>query len=693
MSLAADSYLLGAVFLIVVLGAAALVAEMLMSRRLGHLAGSERALAWVLLWTTSFLLANLLPLTLGLLSRPAVLICAGLLLLGVWRLPAKPGGAAFPLPEPLGDDGPLSRAIAALALLAVTLFTLQFLRRNGGVPVDRTDALAFQLPGVGRWIQDGSLWSNIEFLPNLPVGNYPNNGDLMFLGAILPWRNDALVRFVDLPFLAMTALAVYVAARELRAGKTASILLAAAVLAIPSVSVSALDAVKPDTFMLATFGAGVAFLLRHRRTDALSDLVLAGLGIGLALGSRWYGLSAAVVVIGVWLLAQLWARRGPRDLAPRLGVLAGLALAGGAVWFARNWITTGNPLFPVQVGALGVTVFDAPTTYLLEEQGWNIAHYLADGRVVRESILPDYRDALGFTGLVLVAGTLAATIGALARRGRDADAPAVLVVAAATAGIVLAYLITPGGAAGPDGHPAPGIVGANVRWVMPAGMLAAVLVAVSITRIRGWTRIVLELAVLAATVDGVARSFGASRPKVLAVTLLVLGGVALAAKLADPWRAGLRSAVSARATVLAGTATLAVAVALGYVNQQNYNEYRYAKLDPTFAWLQDHAAPGSRVGLATGGSVGAGTVPVWPLFGARIRNSVEFVGPFRRGMLRTYQNESEVFARLASERYDYVLVRAWRPDARPSREARAALEAGMVPVARGRYVLFRSEDS
>ena len=61
----------------------------------------------------------------------------------------------------------------------------------------------------------------------------------------------------------------------------------------------------PDVVMYATFSGGLLFLLRHGRTGVRAELALAGLGFGLALGTKWYGVSSFAVVLIVWAAARL----------------------------------------------------------------------------------------------------------------------------------------------------------------------------------------------------------------------------------------------------------------------------------------------------------------------------------------------------------------------------------------------------
>ena len=102
-----------------------------------------------------------------------------------------------------------------------------------------------------------------------------------------------------------------------------------------------------------------------------SWLVLAGVFLGFALGTKYIGLFAAGL-LGLASLALAVRRRDA--LAPCL--LAGTAAAVAAPWYARNAWTTGNPLFPFHPELFGESPWwsaaDVQSALLSLREGYGI---------------------------------------------------------------------------------------------------------------------------------------------------------------------------------------------------------------------------------------------------------------------------------------------------------------------------------
>ncbi|MDQ3936545.1 MAG: hypothetical protein M3340_18140, partial [Actinomycetota bacterium] len=100
-------------------------------------------------------------------------------------------------------------------------------------------------------------------------------------------------------------------------------------------------------------------------------------------------------------------------------------------------------------------------------------------------------------------------------------------------------------------------------------------------------------------------------------------------------------------------ATLLAAV--GHARQREFNDGRYEDGDAAIAWIARHAQDGHRIGLAGVWSV-EGRAPVWPAFGERLGNHVEFVGPTVDEQLREYARRDRWAEAVRAGGYDLLLV-------------------------------------
>lgn len=679
-------YLAGLAFFTGTLGACGLVARVVLIRRLPAVTGAPALVAGGLVALAAVIASHIAPGAIGMLSRESVLVASLLLLLGASRLRNLRGGPEAAAPRP----GPRrTLALAALGSAAVVAYVTAGYAQLATTAPTHVDALSFGLPGVADWIRTGSIWHVGEFVPLFMIRTYPNNGDVLFLASMLPWDNDAFVRLVPLPLLGLTGVALYALGRELRAPAAVSALVASTVVASRIVAFPALDQVKPDAFMYATFAGGLLFLARHARTRATSDLVLGGVGLGLAFGSRWYGVSAAVVVVAVWAVAHLLARVPPRSVLRQGAALAGCVLAGGGFWLVRNLALTGNPLYPVKLELGGVTLLDAPRDLLTEKLGYTLLDRLGQPGILGDYILPDYRAALGLPGLVLALGTLFGAwqlIRVIRRRGFGEPPARVVALLAVTAGLVAAYAVTPASGQGTAEAPLEGLIGGNARWLVPALLSAAGVAAWAVGR-AGRLRLGWELLLVTAVLAGLADSFDVSFAELTlaAVAAGVAAGVVGAAVLA------LRRSWPVAAI---GTgAALTLLATGGHALQRDYNAARFRGASPTLDWVLSHARSGRQVGVA--GDWTAGFVPTYGLFGPRLGNDVRYVGRLNRGQVTQFSDPDGFKRELARGRYD-VLVIGRQPDPdldslRPQAPLSRPPEARWAE-ATGRYARVAADD-
>ena len=665
--------LAGALLFALLLALVAAATALVVRRRLRHLDRLELAMAGVVVGTGVLIAVHLVPLMLGILTRGTV-IAAALLAVGLAALvrpagpiAARPQRAPADRPTPPGDQ--VSWALAALAAAFAAIAALADLGRWAGDELVGVDPLTFHLPNVGRWIQNGSMWHIDQFVPLLAHGNYPNNGDVVLLSTVMPWHNDFLVRLPITFFLVTMALAVFAVARELRASHAVSVLAAAAAVSLPVVGIATIPRALPDSLMWTTFACGILFLLRHARSDRRSDLVLAGVALGIAAGTKWYGVSSVAVAGVIWVAARLLARRTGAAAVLRDGVLVGaLSLLGTLPWLLRNLLLSDNPVFPLKVSPFGITIFDAPADVIRDQAGFTIADYAGEPDVLRQ-LAGEIVEGLGIAP-ILCGVALVVAIVLAGRRGRAAE-PRVLLLAVTAVALGLLYTVTPATALGLRGDPS--LAHGNTRYAVPALLIALPVVAWLAGRLPRAARLTVEAVLAATALSGAYRGYEVAGPRDLVLAAAVL--LALGAAGWATWRLRAQRAVLAAAAV----AALLVGLAAAHRIEGAINDGRYRGIDRAVDTLLRIAPEGRRIGLASDWSIG-GLSPVWPAFGTRIGNEVEYVGEFVDGFLTPYRSEALFQEALRHGGFDILVVGRgfYPPEATP--EQRWAMNAGWRTV-------------
>jgi 4-amino-4-deoxy-L-arabinose transferase-like glycosyltransferase len=637
--LAAVEYLTGVVLLAVTGGSAVAIAALVVRRRLADMPPYARGAAAGLIVAAALIAAYLLPATVGVLDRLTAAACSVLLVAAVAfgvRARSRPAAAAVPAPrEPLP-----SRLLAFVATALVAGWSLAAAWVASVTPSTGHDTLTFHLPNVVTWLQTGSVWRVDQFEPLLANGYYPQNGDVLSLALIAPFGDDAFVRLLGVASLALAALAVYALARELSAPPAAAALASALLASLPIAVLTAEEGGKTDLMCLAALAAGGLFLVRHARGGDGRDLALAGLGLGLAFGTKWYGVTSVAAIVAVWAVVRLAKRPPVPRFVREVAVLGALCAAAGGLWLLRNWIVGGNPVAPVQVELGGLTVFSAAPDPVRDCTGFAVADYLTSPDVLRQTLWPIYRFSLGPGALPLLGALL---IGPLLCRDRRVA----LTLTALGALLLAIYAITPYSAFGGQGQPV--FAGPNVRYALPAFAVAAALLATLLPRL-GRLRPLAELLTVVAIADGLRRGLlvpGSTFAAGVAAAAVVVAVVVAVSRVA-PRRLPRRY-------VAAGLALCAfAALLLGYARQREFHDHRYRGADPALDVLA-HTPPGTRVALA-GFESGMSPSHVLPAFGAELQNRVTYAGPTVDGQLRTYEDPAALARAVERGGYDYLLV-------------------------------------
>lgn len=209
------------------------------------------------------------------------------------------------------------------------------------------DDLAYHATLPAWWARTGTL----EVVPLNYQGYYPANAELFALWFVAPFRSDALANASVFAWLALLALGFAAIAREHELALLPVALALACFVLSPAVGFFAGTFSANDLALAALGVAMLAFAGCGDERGGAGRALLSGLAGGLALGTK-VSIAPQVALVALW-----WGSRqlggGPR--AQRLGLFSAGVLLGGGYWYARNWLLTGNPIYPAELGP-----FDGP---------------------------------------------------------------------------------------------------------------------------------------------------------------------------------------------------------------------------------------------------------------------------------------------------------------------------------------------
>jgi hypothetical protein len=206
------------------------------------------------------------------------------------------------------------------------------------------DGLMYHLHGPKLFLQAG----RILLLPDT-WANYPFTLEMLYtLG--MAFGSDTFARLIHLIYGVLLVLATFCLGRRYLGGDEGWIAVVI-LLGVPILPFWA-SLAYTDMAGLYEFLAMYALVL-WKENQQRRWLVLAGLMMGWALGSRYLAVGG-LGVLGLWVIWQC-RYQGLRNIFIN-GIIFGLtAVLLGSPWYIKNWLWSGNPVYPFFFGGLGWT--------------------------------------------------------------------------------------------------------------------------------------------------------------------------------------------------------------------------------------------------------------------------------------------------------------------------------------------------
>ncbi len=321
----------------------------------------------------------------------------------------------------------------------------------------------YHITNLVTWAHTHNIWHLPYQSPGVFTSTHPGNGELLAVGMLFATGRDQLVYTTFALLAAVCIIAAASIARDLGGRPDSAALTMTALIASPIVYGTQAHSLLTDVSAAAPLLAGVACLLRARREHNPRWIVFAGVALGLAMGAKYTVLFLAPVVALVGVLA-LRPRKQTWWLAPGMAFFA-------APWLVRNWIGTGNPIFPQGLHVLGKQLFAGGSSSFDVYKATIASHVLAR----RWHVLGTWWHLLWhFWGFSLVLPVVAVAF-AFFVRPRRVDR---MLLAGLCVLSIMIYAVTPYTGAGVQGNAA--LMGANLRYLIPAALVGVSLAAVVI---------------------------------------------------------------------------------------------------------------------------------------------------------------------------------------------------------------------
>ncbi len=602
-------YLLGTACLLSWVGLLLFSAGRLAGRLAAFPSGATAFLPTLLISVALGLGTAVVPGLFGLFTPVGILLAAGLLALATGFLIAPSDGPTAEPDEALDRPGRLLTVVGVLTGgMAVAAFLVRTLDRieTGMTGFDST---WYHGPIAAEFIETGEVLSLHTIAPQFLTWFYPHNSELIHASAGMLFGGDLPSLVIGLLWFGGSLLAGW----AIGSGRSAAPLsMAGVALAIGSFAFAdqageARNDLAGTFFLLGGVGVAAAAIPRSGAGGVRirGAVFLVALAAGLAAGTKLnFLLPGLILALGAPLLV-----RGEERKTVLLPALAGF-LAGGSFWYFRNLLQSGNPLpWIADVGPLSLPGPD-------QERGGrdpgSVLDYLGDPTAVVELFPPDLIEGLGAAWPLLLVLAVAGL--ALSFR-RPLDRPLALGAVTGIA-VVIAWLVGPTSASGPDGDPVGFLSG--LRYLVPGLAIGLALLGPNLVRLSaGAARAAAALFLIMAPFTLLAGLSASISTFVLMIAFTVLFAAGIAAI------GLLGSSSSGRVRVAIAIAMLAFLVPLGYLVQDRYQDNRYAApefvtagLAEAFAWAQG----------IEGDSIGTTATRSYPFYGMRFDNRVGFIG-------------------------------------------------------------------
>lgn len=305
-----------------------------------------------ILYFSQIILTELLLGILGILYLENVIFLNLAILLVILRVSRK-HSSSFDL-SPVKDIIPklLKKKIILLGGCVILCYGLVKFFINLTNPPFGWDSLNYHFTFPVEWLKHGNLDNPITVSDDPSPSYYPIGGSLFFLWMVFPFKSVFLADVGQLPFFILAFLATYSISRKLDLSEEYSFFSAVLFSIIPNFF-KQLQIAYVDVMLAALFLSCLNSLFLLSRDFSFRNTLVYSLSLGLFLSTKTLALPYSVLLILPFIILTLKNLGRVRLLVALVLIVAAI----GGFSYLRNFIETGNPLYPLDFSLFGKHIF------------------------------------------------------------------------------------------------------------------------------------------------------------------------------------------------------------------------------------------------------------------------------------------------------------------------------------------------
>ncbi|NQV78368.1 MAG: hypothetical protein HQ490_08455, partial [Lutibacter sp.] len=363
--------------------------------------------------------------------------------------------------------------VAIFAPIIVLMF-IKFFIALFQIPLE-FDSLVYHLPIVTEWLQTGSIMNIYYNAFAGPLAYYPSNFDLFYLWSMLPINNDFFINLINFPLFLLLTLTIYCISINFGISKKVSLFISAFPLYMP-VFLQQAGTIFVDIYFILTFSLSIYFLQEvAKNTVEKSNSIMFGLALGLFMGTKYLGLPYGIIPLAIFILIHLF-RKNKSYYALASGLFS--VFLTGSFFYIRNWINSGNPIFPVEINLFGHTLFQGYPNISDKIYGSSLLSNISEISVIKEfaSAFWTMTDLPGFLVLIsVIISFIFISISLVKKRISKPDLIIATLLLVGSIGYLLFYIKSP--------YSYSDLI-YNVRYAMPFLILGSLNIGFLVTKIK-----------------------------------------------------------------------------------------------------------------------------------------------------------------------------------------------------------------